>query len=376
MKMEKKKVLFVATVVKAHIMVFHIPFLKWFKENGYETYVCAKNDYEKKEDCVIPYCDNYFDLPFERSPIKINNLKTYKQLKLIIEANEFDIIHCHTPTGGLLTRLSARTARKKGTKIVYTAHGFHFFKGAPLKNWLIYYPAEFFLARYTDILITINKEDFIRAKRFFRAGRVEYIPGVGIDTEKFSNVSIDKMLKRREIGVPYNSFVVLSVGELNKNKNHETVIRALAQLNNPEVHYVICGEGQLKDYLRSLIRQLGIEQNVHLLGYRKDIPEICNVSDIFAFPSLREGLGLAALEAMASGLPIITSNVHGIVDYSIDGETGFAISPNNVGAFADAVVQLLEDKEMRIKMGNHNKTSIYKFGINNIKSNMYRIYNS
>lgn len=155
-----KKVLFIATVVKHHIMAFHIPYLELFRKNGYEVHVAAKNDYENKEECNIPFCNKLFDLPFERSPMKQNNIYVYKELKNIIHSNNYNIIHCHTPVGGALGRLAARNAQEKGTKVIYTAHGFHFFKGAPLINWLAYYPVERWLARYTDVLITINKEDY------------------------------------------------------------------------------------------------------------------------------------------------------------------------------------------------------------------------
>ncbi len=369
-----KKVLFVATVVKAHIMVFHIPYLKWFKENGYETYVCAKNDYENKKECVIPYCDNYYDIPFERSPIKFNNITAFKQLKEIIDSNEFDIIHCHTPMGGVLTRLSAQRTRKNGTKIFYTAHGFHFFKGAPIKNWLMYYPVERFLAKYTDVLITINKEDYERAKKNFKGGRVEYIPGVGIDTENFREVSVDKLAKRREIGVPDDAFVILSVGELNKNKNHELVIRALAKLDNHDFHYVICGKGPLENSLKQLASSLGLIDRLHLLGFRKDIGEICKISDVFCFPSFREGLGLAALEAMAAGLPLITSNVHGIVDYSINGKTGYSFKPTDETGFANAIEKLKNNDNLRSIMGRNNVKYVAAFDFKRAKTKMLEIY--
>ena len=164
-----KKVLFVATVVKTHINVFHIPYLKMLKEMGYETHVAARNDFEDSDDCIIPYCDYYHDMPFERSPIKFNNVKTYKQLKELIFKENFDIIHCHTPMGGVLSRLAYKSLKNKvKTKIIYTAHGFHFYKGAPLINWVLYYPVEKYLSKYTDILITINKEDYNRAKNKFK----------------------------------------------------------------------------------------------------------------------------------------------------------------------------------------------------------------
>lgn len=372
--MKMKKVLFVATVVKAHIMVFHIPFLKWFKENGYETYVCARNDYESKEDCIIPYCDNYTDIPFERSPIKFNNLKAYKQLKSIIDSNEFDIIHCHTPMGGVLTRLSSQKARKNGTKVFYTAHGFHFFKGAPFKNWLIYYPVEYILAKYTDVLITINKEDNRRAKKYFKAGSVEYIPGVGIDTKRFNKASVDKFVKRKEIGVPNEAFVLLSVGELNKNKNHETVIKALAKLKNNDIHYVVCGQGPFENYLSKMIEDLGLKKQVHLLGFRRDIAQICKVADVFAFPSYREGLSLSLMEAMVSGLPVVCSKIRGNLDLIEDGKGGFLAEPWDDKGFADAINTLYSSEDLRNKFREYNLDKIKNFSIENVKKEMKGIY--
>lgn len=371
-----KKVLFVATVVKLHIMVFHLPYLEWFKKNGYEVHVAASNDYENKNECKIPFCDKFFDLPFERSPLKNNNLYVLRELKRIIDMNDYKIVHCHTPMGGAIGRLSARKARNQGTKVIYTAHGFHFYKGAPIKNWVLYYPIEKWLSKYTDILITINKEDFERAKKSLKAKRVEYIPGVGVNVERFKNTKVDMKAKRKEIDVPEDVFVLLSVGELNKNKNHETVIKALAKLNNSKIYYVICGQGPLKDYLRSLAKELGLEKQVKLLGYRRDIAEICKTVDLFAFPSLREGLGLAALEAMASGLPLITSNIHGILDYSTDAVTGFNCSPTNVEGFSKAINQLMSNLELRKRMGQYNLEAVKCFDINNISKDVARIYQS
>lgn len=369
-----KKVLFVATVVKAHIMVFHIPFLKWFKENGYETYVCARNDYENKEECVIPYCDNYYDLPFERSPIKFNNIKVYKQLKEFINSNEFDIIHCHTPIGGVLSRLAARSSRKKETTVIYTAHGFHFYKGAPIVNWLLYYSIERWLARYTDVLVTINKEDYIRAKKF-KAKRIEYVPGVGIDTKKYSAFVVNKIKKRSDIGVPDDAFIVLSVGELNKNKNHEVIIKALANLNNKKIQYVICGQGPLDNHLKELAKKLGIKEQVKLLGFRKDISEICKAADIFAFPSYREGLSVSLMEAMASGLPVVCSDIRGNSDLIEDGKGGYLVKPSDVEEFTRRIKNIEEDLVLRKKFGEFNENRIKQYGKENVIKIMEKIYN-
>lgn len=371
--MENKKVLFVATVVKKHINVFHLPYLQWFQEQRYETHVCARDDFNG-EECIIPHCDKHFDIPFERSPLNQNNIKAYRRLKKIINENNYEIIHCHTPVAAMLTRLAARRARKKGTKVIYTAHGFHFFKGAPLLNWLIYFPVEFICSFFTDVLITINQEDYKLAKGIMKAKNIEYIPGVGIDIEKYKNIQVDKKAKRKELGVSEDAFILLSVGEINKNKNHEVIIEALNRLNNPNICYCIAGQGELKDYLKNKIISLGLQNQVHLLGYRKDINELCHIADIFCFPSRREGLGLAALEAMAVGLPIITSNVHGINDYSIQGITGIKCNPSSVNEFKDAIQKLMCDVDFRIKTSKNNKLLSQNFDINLVKEVMIKIY--
>ena len=226
-----KKVLFTATVVKTHINVFHLPYLKWFKEKGYEVHIAAKNDFIN-EPCIIPNCDKYYDIQFARFPFSKANINAYKELKKLIQENNYDIIHCHTPVAGVLTRLAARNS--KNTTVIYTAHGFHFFKGAPLLNCLIYYPVERFCAKFTDKLITINQEDYERAKRFSlrKNGKVYYVPGVGIYLEKIQNLKVDIKQKKTELGIPENTPVLLSVGELIKRKNHETVLKALSQIKD------------------------------------------------------------------------------------------------------------------------------------------------
>ena len=252
--MKKKKVLFVATVVKTHMMQFHIPYLKMFQEMGWETAVASRNDYENPEDCKIPYCDTYYDIPFERTPWKPQNYRSYRMLKKIIDEGEFDIIHCHTPVGAMIARLAAAGARRKGTKVIYTAHGFHFFTGAPMLNWLLFYPAEKILAPLTDVLITINKEDYDRAQKKMRCKRIEYVPGVGIDTKKFRCAPVDLQEKRKELGFGEQDFLILTVAEMTPNKNHITVLNAMAKLKDKEefsnIHYLIVGRGVMKESLQ------------------------------------------------------------------------------------------------------------------------------
>lgn len=350
-----KKVLFVATVVKTHIMEFHLPYLKALKEAGWHTAVAARNDYENPADCVIPYCDEYYDIPFERSPFSAANIAAYKALKSVIEQNGYDVIHCHTPVGGALTRLAARKVRKNGTKVFYTAHGFHFCKGAPLKNWLIFYPAEKFLSRYTDVLFTINKEDFERAKHF-HAKETVYVPGVGIDIDKFRNTQVDRAEKRNSLGIPADAFLLLSVGELIKRKNHELVIRALAELNNPAIHYAIAGSGELKEYLPQLAESLGLGGRVHFLGYRNDTAELYKTADVLVHPSYQEGLPVAVMEALASGLPVIATNIRGSADLIEDGVNGFIID-NSISGMKSAIYKAIKPEgSLQIKLSEEYGT--------------------
>ena len=371
-----KKVLFVATVVKTHIMEFHIPYLKMFKEMGWETAVAARNDYENPADCVIPYCDIYYNIPFERNPLKPGNLKAYKELNRVIDEGEYDIIHCHTPVGAMLTRLAAKQARKKGTKVFYTAHGFHFYKGAPAINWILYYPVEKWLSRYTDVLITINKEDYERAKTF-KAGKVCYVPGVGIDLKKFNVGYVNKEQKRKEIGVSADDFVLLSIGELIPRKNHEVVIRALSVLKQLDklnhIEYVICGRGAYETDLKKLAEGLDVADHVHFLGYRNDISEICNCADLFVFMSHQEGLPVALMEAMACGLPAVCSNIRGNTDLIEDGVTGL-LANNTPEEVAESISEMKNDAALRNRVASAALQKIKQFDLSSVEDEMSKIY--
>ena len=302
-------------------------------------------------------CESY-QIDFSRSPLSFSNIKAYKQLCKVIERGNYDIVHCHTPNASIITRLVCRKFRKKnGLKVFYTAHGFHFYKGAPKLNWIIYYPVEKFCSRFTDKLITINHEDYTLAKLKLNAKEVHYVPGVGIDLSKFKDIQFDKAIKRQEIGVPEDAFLLFSVGELNENKNHQVIIKALAKLSDPSIHYAIAGSGENKEYLIELSRELGVSEQVHLLGYRTDIAQLNFISDVFCFPSIREGLGLAAVEGMACGLPVIASDNRGTREYMSAGENGFVCHSLDPDAFAKAIETLKNDKELVsvIKQNNEKR---------------------
>lgn len=365
------KVLYVSTISNT-INAFMIPHIEMLVDQGHHVDIACNIDREISPKLIDRGC-KVFNVEFQRSPLKKENLSAFKKISKLIKNEKYDLVHTHTPIASAIVRLACKSNKK--IKVFYTAHGFHFFKGAPIKNWLIYYTIEKWLSRYTDVLITINQEDFNRAKNCLLAKSVEYLPGVGLDIDKFNRLVVDRKSKRKEVGLPDNAFVVLSVGELNKNKNHETIIKAIAKLNNTNIHYVICGRGLLEDYLRCLVIELHLERQVHLLGFRNDVGEIYKISDIFAFPSQREGLGMAALEAMACGLPLITSNVHGIVDYSTDGKTGYTYNPKDIDGFASAISKLFTDRITIEKMCSENICLVKKYDINQVISKLNLIYN-
>ena len=368
-----KKVLFTATVVKTHINVFHIPFLKMFKNMGYTTYVAAKDDFEDVP-CEIPYCDYFTDIEFHRSPFSLKNVKAYKKLCELIEKEKFELIHCHTPVASVMTRFASIKARKEyGTKVIYTAHGFHFYKGAPLLNWLLYFPIEKICSYFTDVLITINQEDYALALRKMKAKQIEYVPGVGLDTQKFATTEVDRTAKRRELGVPENATILISVGELIPRKNHETVIKAVSEMNNQNIYYLVVGNGIIFNHLQDCVNTLALGKQVLFLGYRRDIAQLYKASDICVLPSLQEGLPVALLEAMASGMPVVCSSIRGNVDL-IDTNGGILFAPIDIDACRSAIEELIGNEALRKTMGKHNVIKAKQFDCSVVNARMKYIY--
>ena len=369
-----KKVLFVATVVRLHINMFHKPFIKWFHDQGWQVDVAANNDYENKEECLIPYCDNFYCIPFERSPLKKKNMDAYRQLKYLIDNNDYDIIHCHTPVGGVATRVAVGKARKNGTKVIYTAHGFHFYKGAPVINWLIYYPVERILAHRTDLLITMNQEDYGYAQKF-KAKKVALVNGVGLELNKFKEITKEnKHIIRERLGLKKDDFFAISVAQLIKRKNHIVLIEAIAKLNNPKFHLFICGDGIQESELKQKVEELNLQNQIHFLGFRKDIYKLCCAADLFLFASLQEGLPVAVMEAMACGLPIIASRIRGNTDLIDEGKGGYLLEPRDTKGFESTIKSVMQNKEKIKYMKEYNLIKIQRYSMENIIRQMGNLY--
>ena len=377
MRKESKRVLIVATVVKTHIMQFHIPTLKLFKDMGWETAVAARNDYQNPADCQIPYCDQFYDIPFERTPFHPNNVGCYKKLKDIMDRGNYQIIHCHTPVGGVLGRLAAGKTRKEGTRVLYTAHGFHFFRGAPLKNWLLYYPVEKICSFFMDDLITINQEDYRFAKGHFPSAGIHYLPGVGIDTQAFSPsimTTEERSSVKAALGVQPGQKMILSVGEIIARKNYKTAIDAIARLKTAQIRYFICGQGLLRAEMEEYARNQGVADCVTFLGYRKDIPRLCSCSDIFLHTSFQEGLPVAVMEAMACGTAVVASRIRGNVDLIEDGVNGFLCDPNDAAEFADRIRKILDRPGLAEELRSNSLQKIKDFDISIVTGQLQHIY--
>lgn len=322
----------------------------------------------------------FFQVDITRNVLNLPQVcRAYRQTKELFETHNYAMVHCHSPIGGAVCRLAAIPFRKKGMKVLYTAHGFHFFRGAPLLNWLIYYPIEWCLAHVTDILLTINKEDHARANKHIHAKRIEYIPGIGIDTTKFGKSTANRQEKRRELGLQEDAFVILTVAEMNKNKNHTVILKALGLLKDrpgfEHIQYLICGQGDLQPQLQAEAEALGIGEQVHFLGFRSDVQDIYRCSDIYAFMSFREGLSVALMEAMSCGLPPVCSPIRGNTDLVEHGVEGL-LADFDPQVVAEAIWRLYRDPELRARMGSAAAKKITRFDKESVQARMEEIYGS
>ena len=371
------KVLLTATV-QSHICQFHKPLVEMLHEHGCEVHIAARDNLAEKNGLKLDFAEKVFNVPFSRSPKSPDNLKAYRQLKKIIAEGHYDIIHCNTPMGGIVTRLAARDARKNGTKVFYTAHGFHFYNGAPKKNWLVYYPIEkFFAEHYTDKLITINQEDYECAKKKFKC-RTEHIHGVGVNSDRYCPVSAKKQHEMRvKEGLTDDDFVILCTGELLPNKNQKTLIEAvnLCRDKIPNIKLLLAGNGPEKENLERQIVELGLQDKIKLLGYRTDLEKVAPCVDIIASASIREGLPLNIIEGMLCAKPVIASHNRGHNELVEDGVTGYLVEAKSAEGFAEKIVKIANSNAQCIaEMNKNGYERIQKYTADNVKKELNSIY--
>ena len=364
------KILYITTV--GVTMNFFCSFIRSQLDIGNQIDI-ATNENDGKNEVPVCYREwgcRVFHIDTSRSPISFGNIRAIKQIRDIVSKNHYDIVHCHTPLASMATRLACKELRTNGLKVIYTAHGFHFYDGAPLKNWLIYYPVEKWLSKYTDVLITINKEDYKRAKDNFYSNRIEYVPGIGIDLDKFKRNENGRQKIRKELGLDESRIMLLSVGELNDNKNHESVIRAIEKEKN--ITYVVVGRGDLRTRLIHLADECDVD--LRLMGYRNDVADFYKAADAYILPSLREGLNVSLMEAMASSLSCLVGRIRGNIDL-IDDKGGFLFDPASIEGIRKAVKNMLSltDTERR-NLGCYNMNKIRAFDLKSVKESVSKVY--
>ncbi|MDT2671923.1 glycosyltransferase family 4 protein [Enterococcus dongliensis] len=380
-----KKALMVASVASM-IDLFNMNNIEILQKLGYEVHVACnfeegsitsdqriKDFKEELKQKKI----RYFQLPIPRNIFKIKEIFTSRSLlsKLILE-NDYDLIHCHSPIGGVVARSAAKKFRKKGLKVIYTAHGFHFFEGAPIKNWLLFFPIEKYYSKYTDLLITINKEDYELSRKKFHSKHNKYVPGIGVDVNAISNQQFNRSNLLQELGLSEKDFIVTSVGQLSVRKNHQVVIKSLPLLDDKNIKYIICGLGELENELKKLAANLGVIEQVIFTGYRSDISRILAISDCFVFPSLQEGLPVSLMEAMATPLPVVCSNIRGNKDLITNEENGFLIDQSDENLYAKSMQKLLDNPNLRKKYKTNNLMDIKNYDVEKINNEMKKIYST
>lgn len=350
-----RKALIVATI-GGFLPVSEINNAKLLQELGYEVHYAANMQnriYEYDERKLVDAGFVLHHVAFDKSPFHFIRLfQSIKEVKHIIEEQQIELVHCHTPVGGVAGRLASWVAKGKAARVIYTAHGFHFYKGAPLLNWVLYYPVEYLLAKITDCIVTINQEDYKTAQKMCNK-QVIQIPGVGINLSRFYPKE-----KQR-----YETFRIISMGELNKNKNHCTVIKAIAALKDRDIIYEIYGNGPLKEELQGLINEFGLENQVFLRGFEIDIEKKLVDADCCIFPSYREGLGLAGLEAMACGIPLIASDNRGTREYMKHEINGIVCNPDDIEGFANAISRIKEDKAFADRIAREGLKTVQNFSV-------------
>lgn len=349
------------------------PCLQVALDMGYDVWFGTNRDNPNDLECELPV--KMYDSHTYRSLFNLkDNYIAYKNLMYVLKHNDIEVIHCNTPIGGIMGRLCGKRAGVK--KVIYTAHGFHFYKGAPLINRTVFKWAEMLMAHWTDAIITMNREDYNSAKKFKlrNHGKVFYTPGVGINCATYKDVKVDRKRIREAFGILDTDVVCISMGDLIPRKNYETALEAIGKCKNKNIHYWICGQGPELSNLKELAKKQNIEERVHFLGFRTDIKELLKAADIFLFTTLQEGMPRSMMEAMASGLPCIASKIRGNVDLLEDGIGGYLVDVTDTISISKKLDNLVENPLLRTQMAKRNLERIRKFDIREVKEVIHNIY--
>lgn len=368
-KENMKKVLYVTTVSRT-INAFLIPHINMLLDNGYEVHCACSID--KPVDKELQRRGvKIFEVPFSRNPLGIGNIKAFIKLEELQRINDYDIVHVHTPIAAIYGRLLKLNF--PSLRIIYTAHGYHFLKGGSKLGWILYYPIEKIMAKFTDVTININKEDYEITKEKLKPKKCYLLNGVGLDLDKYKKLSSKEIQeKRKEFGLKDKDFVVLMVAEINKNKNHIQLINAMDILKDkyPNIKVLCIGDGTLKESLDKQIILRNLQNNIFMLGYRLDVNKLINISDIGILLSRREGLPRNIMEFMACGRKVIATDIRGCRDLICDETIGTLVNVDDYESTAKAIEKyyILNDKSFEVS------EEIRKYDIESINSELLKIY--
>lgn len=378
----------ILTTVSGFLDKFEKDNVKLLQKLGYEVHYAAnlnEQHYLFDEKEIERLGVRLHHINIARSPYMLRyNMRAFLQVMKIIRENDISMIHCHTPVGGVIGRMAGVCSMRKHIRVIYTAHGFHFYKGAPLINNSIYYFIEKIMAHYTDVLVVINEEDFQNAQKLHlkKGGTVYKIPGTGLDLERFQPLAEEERRQKREkLGLKADDRFLVSVGELNDNKNHIMVLTALEKLKRANklehIRYGICGDGFYWEKIKNLIKKMDLEEHVKMYGYCREVEDILGCADISVFPSKREGMGMAGLEALAMGVPLLAADNRGTREYMRDGKNGYLFRADDVNGLIESIekIQQLSEKELRA-MKNFCRVSVEPFEKKKTDYIMENIYRS
>lgn len=364
-----KRILYVTTL-SSTVNAFLVPHIKMLIENGYIV-DCAFNINKPLDSSLVKLGVKQYKLQFSRNPLGVENIKAFIGLINIQKINEYDIIHVHTPVAAIYGRLLK--LKFPNLKTIYTAHGYHFLKGGAKLGWALYYPIEKIMAKVTDVIININKEDFEITKKKLKPKRCYLINGVGLDLSKYKKLSDEEIVKKKdELGIKDSDFIILMIAELNKNKNHMQLINAMEIVSKryPNIKALCIGDGSIKKYLEQQINSKNLQNNIFMLGYREDVNNLINISDIGILMSYREGLPRNIMEFMACGRKVIATNIRGCRDLVCNDNIGTLVNVDDYQATAKAIEKyyLLGD----IKFNVYDE--INKYDIESVNQKLLRIY--
>ncbi len=364
------KVLFVASVYR-HLTAFHTPYIKYFQSQGYEVWAAGTGTVDKK--ILENYNVKCVDIPFSRSPLSVKNVSAYKALKKLFSTEKFEIVHVHTPVASFLARAAFRNTNYG--KIIYTAHGFHFFKGAPKLNWLIYFTAEKIAARWTDHLITINEEDYLNAQDILPSNNISYVHGVGVEFEHEILTEYEKDILKKELGLPKEAIIISYIAELNNNKNHQLLLRNWSRLKeeNPLIELLLVGNGEKENDLKEYVKKENLK-GVHFLGFRRDVLKLLQISDIVTLLSHREGLPKSIMEAMVAGIPCVVTNTRGLRDLIKSDRNGFVVDHEDDMAIFTEFTKLAQSTKLRESMGQCAKELVEPYLLETVLQEYVAIY--